>query len=625
MVNPDIGYIFEKPKKVRSPRPRNFVAFDTETDNHRFICGAYFGYTTKRNGYIKQIADYYDSIEDFQEGLFKIEKLFKSNQQVPTFIGFNTAYDLAYLQPCIDTNERLDAGSRFIMCKTLNKNDIMDVANHVFGSLDSWIIRLNMQEEYGICKREGYLDSEEGKKAQVMDDAAATYILANWVQDQLVNRFNTPFKPTRYGAALEIFRRNYFAGRWRRTSSEQWKHDLERLGYYGGRCEIFRRGLLTVSSYDVNSMYVQIMRDCDIPNPSRAHYVKDEHEVLALLHDNEHLIVDCDVVVPEGIVGLLPFRDVKDNKLIFPTGRWRGVYTGIELRAAIRYGAQIRRIHRALHYPESEKYFSEFAAMTLEGRRQCKRDGDEAMEQLYKNYGNGLYGKFGQRNGGDKRYVRLEQFVGELEGLVIIHDADNNPWVQLASEDAKDAVHSFPVVSATITSYGRVKILDALMTNAPSIVYCDTDSIKVIDEVRGISISDKPGDWDYEYTAEQWFYGPKMYGDKRKGVPHKSRLIHSDDDHEIYEFERPTTFKESLRRGIPQNTWEILRKQVNLIDTKRQWFPDGTSIPLKVVDGEILNSLSMPQSRLYHTILQTYQPEVLQPAAPYRGRADINR
>lgn len=42
------------------------------------------------------------------------------------------------------------------------------------------------------------------------------------------------------------------------------------------------------------------------------------------------------------------------------------------------------------------------------------------MEQLYKNYGNGLYGKFGQRNGGDKRYVRLEQFVGELEGLVII-------------------------------------------------------------------------------------------------------------------------------------------------------------------------------------------------------------
>ena len=63
MVNPDIGYIFEKPKKVRRPRSRNFVAFDTETrPDGSFICGAYFGYTTKRNGYIKQIADYYDNI-----------------------------------------------------------------------------------------------------------------------------------------------------------------------------------------------------------------------------------------------------------------------------------------------------------------------------------------------------------------------------------------------------------------------------------------------------------------------------------------------------------------------------------------------------------------------------------
>lgn len=611
MVN-NVGYIFEKPKKVTKPRPRNFVAFDTETrSDGSFICGAYFGFTTKRRGRIEQIADYYDNVEDFQAGLLKIEKMFEDNRQIPTFVGFNTAYDLAYLQPCINTNERLDAGSRFIMCKTLNNNEIVDVANHVFGSLNSWITRLNMEEKYGIRKREGYLDTEEGKKAQVLDDAAATYILANWVQDQLITRFNTPFKPTRYGAALEIFRRNYFKGSWRRTSSEQWKNDFERLGYYGGRCEIFRRGLLEVSSYDVNSMYVAIMRDCDIPNPSKAHHLKDEHQILSLLHDNEHLMIDCDVYVPDGVVGLLPFRDPRDKKLIFPTGTWRGVFTAIELRAALRYGAKIRRIYRALHYPESQKYFTEFAEMTLEGRKQCKQNGDEALEHLYKHYGNGLYGKFGQRNGGDKQYVRLEQFVGELEGLVIVHDSDNNPWVQLSMEDAQDAVHAFPIVSASITSYGRVKILDALKANEASIVYCDTDSIKVIDTVCGIPISNAFGDWKYEYTAEQWFYGPKMYGDKRKGVPQKSQLILRDDELEIYEFERPTTFKESLRRGIPQNTWELRTKEVNLIDTKRQWFPDGTSIPLKVVEGEVINPSPLPQSRSYHTMHRTYQHEVL--------------
>jgi len=198
-----------------------------------------------------------------------------------------------------------------------------------------------------------------------------------------------------------------------------------------------------------------------------------------------------------------------------------------------------------------------------------------------------------------------------LEGLVVVHDSDINYWVLVGSEDARDAVHAFPVVSATITSYGRVKILDALMENETSVVYCDTDSIKVIGNVHGITISNEPGDWDYEYTAEQWFYGPKLYGDKRKGVPRKSKLIHSDDELEIYEFERPTTFKESLRGGIPQKTWEIVRKQVTLMDTKRQWFPDGTSIPLKVVGGEVITSLSTPQSRWCHTVHRTYQHEVL--------------
>ncbi len=589
MVNRDIGYIFEKPKKVRRPRRRNFVAFDTETrDDGSFVCGAYFGSTTTQRGRNVPIEDYYDNLEEFQEGLFNIEKMFKSNRQVPTFVAFNTSYDLAYLQPCVNTNERLDVGSRFISCKTLNNNDILDVANHVIGSLEDWIKRLNMEEEHGIRKREGYLDSEEGKKEQVLDDAHATYILANWVQEQLINQFNTPFKPTRYGVALEIFRRNYFKGSWRRTSSEQWKNDFERQGYYGGRCEIFRRGQLRVSSYDVNSMYVAIMRDCDIPNPSKARYLKDEREILSLLHDNEHLMIDCDVEVPDGKIGLLPFRDYRDKKLIFPTGTWRGVFTAIELRGTMRYGAKITRVHRALHYPESQKYFTEFAAMTLEGRAKAKRNGDEAMDQLYKYYGNGLYGKFGQRNGGEKKSVRLEQFTGELEGLVIEPDADNNYWVQLPQEAAEDALHTFPVVSATITSYARVKILDALMANASTVVYCDTDSIKVTGKARGISISKEPGDWGYEYTAKQWFYGPKMYGEKRKGVPKNAILIEKTDDTETYEFERPTTFKESLRRGVRQNTWETRRKQVNLIDTKRQWFPDGTSIPLKVKGGAIL-------------------------------------
>ena len=53
------------------------------------------------------------------------------------------------------------------------------MSNHVIGRLEDWISKLEMDKQ-GIIKREGYLDSVEGKKSQVLDDARATWILAKW-------------------------------------------------------------------------------------------------------------------------------------------------------------------------------------------------------------------------------------------------------------------------------------------------------------------------------------------------------------------------------------------------------------------------------------------------------------
>src|SRR5690606_42057159 len=89
------NYIFAPPKNPHTPKPKNFVAFDTETNDYEFLVGAYFGYTTTRKGRVVEIADVYDDLDEFNAGLSKIEEQFKRNQQVPTFVGFNTSYDLA--------------------------------------------------------------------------------------------------------------------------------------------------------------------------------------------------------------------------------------------------------------------------------------------------------------------------------------------------------------------------------------------------------------------------------------------------------------------------------------------------------------------------------------------------
>jgi hypothetical protein len=125
-------------------------------------------------------------------------------------------------------------------------------------------------------------------------------------------------------------------------------------------------------------------------------------------------------------------------------------------------------------------------------------------------------------------------------------------------------------------------MLNALCHNAETVVYCDTDSLKCVGNAVGITVSDNPGDWGYEYEAEQEFYRPKRYGDKRKGIPKNARLIAKTDDEEVYEFERPTKFRTAIRQHCEQNVWRREEKTLSLLDDKREWLDDGSSYPLYV-------------------------------------------
>ena len=175
MVKSHAKYHFA-PRPPADPKPRYYVAFDTETrDDGSFICGAYYGVIPGRREDIV-ISEYCADLESFRETFLRIEQIAKAQKRTFTLIGFNTAYDITYLGDIVDSALRLDAGSRFIQAKTVNGTKILDISNHVIGRLEDWIDRLKMHERYGICKQKNYLDSEEGKRSQVLDDARATHI-----------------------------------------------------------------------------------------------------------------------------------------------------------------------------------------------------------------------------------------------------------------------------------------------------------------------------------------------------------------------------------------------------------------------------------------------------------------
>ena len=575
-----------EPRKVKNPRRYSFIGFDTETkDDGSFLCAAFYGKIHLPRNKTIEISETCASLQEFREKFLEIEAMSKKFKKAFILIGFNAAYDFFYLADIIHSPDNLFSSGRFIQTKTVGGTKVWDLMNHVSGSLESWIEKLDMKRKYGIEKREGYLENDALKREQVLDDAKATWILADWFQDTCLKRFHVGMGVTLQNIALRIYLSRFFNDHWHRHESRQWLNDMERESYYGGRCEVFKRGFHDIQSYDVHGMYVSIMRDKEMPDPTSATLVYDDAKVRELIDAGEILTVACRVRVPKIRIGLLPYRDKTSGKLIFPWGEWEGIYNSVELREALKWGAELVAIRKAVWYPKKVKYFHDYAEWTLEGRRLAKKAGNPAEDLMFKLLGNGLYGKFGQRNKDGGKYVRIEQVADDLiEGHPVYHrdtvDGTHEIWVKLPGKGEEDTWHTFPVIPATITAYARAKLLRVLCQNMDTVVYCDTDSIKTLGEPIGIDTGETPGKWGFEYEGLQDFWAPKFYGNHIKGVPPKREVLTITDDYIDVRYMAPTKPISSIIHGESQNKWKWNYKRVSKRDDKREWLNLVESWPL---------------------------------------------
>ena len=88
------GYYGEVSRKIpfrpgppANPKPRYYVAFDTETrDDGSFICGAYYGIIPGR-WEDTIISEYCADLESFRKTFLRIEQLAKSQKRTFTLIG----------------------------------------------------------------------------------------------------------------------------------------------------------------------------------------------------------------------------------------------------------------------------------------------------------------------------------------------------------------------------------------------------------------------------------------------------------------------------------------------------------------------------------------------------------
>lgn len=269
--------------------------------------------------------------------------------------------------------------------------------------------------------------------------------------------------------------------------------------YYGGRTEIFNMYARETDKpyyyYDINSLYPYVMRKYKYPvsKPKRVKY-KSIDEIKGKCG-----IMDVSICSPSYMdVPILPYHR-EDGKLLFPLGKWRGLYEYSLIEKAIKYGYKIK-IHYAWEFI-SDYLFKEFVDYfyTLK----CNSEG--AKKKIYKLILNSNYGKWGEKN--DRKELITDPNA-KLEGLLPY----DTHFGYAIKEYKQHSAYHLPAISIRVTAQAQLtlyNLIEKILMKNGTIYYCDTDS--VITDIR-LDTSPDLGDIKLEYEFKKGiFLAPKTY------------------------------------------------------------------------------------------------------------------
>lgn len=296
-------------------------------------------------------------------------------------------------------------------------------------------------------------------------------------------------------------------------------HKFFREAYYGGRVENFvtRAGGLRV--YDINSAYPYSMVGI-MPVGSM---FTAQGPVNSATTTGYCGFIRARVEVPENVeIPVLPYR--RDGKLIFPVGRFSGVWTSIELEAAELQGAVVAREESV--WIRGHDVFSEYVDSLFILRDTTRPGYDAGRAEIAKILLNSTYGKFGMKTERDKVYILGDGVTHtDLPFNSKPIDPEDPECAVYTLGETVDADYIIPQISAWVTAKARLLLHRYLVTAAERgvLAYCDTDSIitsaclddlvgSVLGAIKneGATAARKAG-YDTEPLYDGVFLQPKLY------------------------------------------------------------------------------------------------------------------
>lgn len=411
-----------------------------------------------------------------------------------------------------------------------------------------------------------------------------------------INQQRLKLKTTIASTSLADYRRNYLDNIYKVESTEV--HDKVFKAYYGGRTEVFKRGTFhNVNCYDINSLYPSQMIK-EMPDPNS---VQDLNSSNQYLIDNYDGVSYVEGYQEDTYLPILPVR--YNQKLIFPTGLIKGYYTHYELRKAQNNGFNVKYIGDGVIYTKKCKPFERFIKAKYQKRKMQKEKGDP-MELMTKLIMNSLYGKFAYNYKTKDSLIPVNELTEkEINDSSYIEDLGNG-YVTLSSDTGQPCTYSFPIFSCYITAYARIKIWEEMQKVKDKLIYCDTDSMFLID--KKIKSSNELGEFKFEYNSKDAiFIKPKMYMTqevKIKGVKKVNKEVFKQilknptiTQERFVKYRTAIRSKDHHKHGkLKINQIIPITKTLDLEDSKRFWSnyfvpeneEDSKPIKLSVYDYE---------------------------------------
>jgi hypothetical protein len=326
------------------------------------------------------------------------------------------------------------------------------------------------------------------------------------IMQQVILDLGGQMQATLPATAMQLFRRKYLHTE---ITTNDTINQLAKQSYVASRVENYVRYVDEPGFYyDINSSFPFAMTK---PLPGNI-YRNCIGTIPSTVWDYYPFIAECEVSVPETYLPPLPKRIEK--RIFFPVGKWRGWFTGVDLKLLLKEGGTFQKVSRCIAFEP----FYDLANYANDLYLLRNRQGDGFEKEFYKLKLNSLYGKFAEAP--EKAVLLINPTAKELANLNRTTDMlfpgcyIHNSYTPIP--------HAHVPISSYITAYARGTLFDLMIARLWEVYYCDTDGFGtddpdvyvdpgVKDSETGILIPPLGGLKLEKAFTEAEFAQPKLY------------------------------------------------------------------------------------------------------------------